>query len=258
MKIVGVGNSHIQCIRLALTRAERRLLDLGVQIEVVLMNEPHFRPLLQTDASRELKLNSTLRNEICSKSRDADLVFSCIGGNAHNVFGLARHPNLYDFVLPSNPQLDLLEGAQIIPSALVSQAVEQSGPYKLTRKCLEEVRGIVSGDLVHCESPPPIQDEDHLRSYAATFREQFEATGVSSATFRHKLWRIHSELVSLDCQRIGMAFLPCPSETLEPNGFLGQKAWGKDPTHANRWYGERVVEQIIRLRDPTFRFPEAA
>src|SRR2546430_12243633 len=126
MKLFGIGNSHIQCIRIAAATFRNVLSAERIEIETVVMNEPRFKPLREPvgkDGIDGFGLCAAIRDEI-KKSEGCDLIFSCIGGNDHNVFGLVEHPQPFDFVLEERPELPLCLGRECIPTQIVSAALE--------------------------------------------------------------------------------------------------------------------------------------
>jgi hypothetical protein len=197
-----------------------------------------YRPHLS--ARGEGGLNTVLRQDLAAEVRNVDLVVSCLGGNAHSVFGLLNHPQRYDFVLDAG---DIpTDGLEVIPRNLVRKALQEQMRSSLT--LFSVLRAAIDKPIVHCESPAPIPSETHIRAYPKLFAKKIDMFGVAPANFRLKLWKLQSEMYREFCTANNISFLPTPAETLDENGFLSSKAWGSDPTHGNSWYGERVIFQL--------------
>jgi hypothetical protein len=197
-----------------------------------------YRPHLS--ARSEGGLNPVLRQDLAAELRDVDLVVSCLGGNAHSVFGLLNHPHRYDFVFDAGDTPT--DGLEVIPRNLVRKALQEQMRSGLT--LFSVLRAAIDKPIVHCESPAPIPSESHIRAYPRLFAKKIDRLGVAPANFRLKLWKLQSEIYREFCAANDISFLPTPAETLDENGFLSSKAWGSDPTHGNSWYGERVIFQL--------------
>jgi hypothetical protein len=171
-------------------------------------------------------------------------VFSMIGGAAHNVMGMLVHPRRFDFVLPTQPSLPLDPAAEILPALAVRRVLQSQTAEYLA--LMSEVRRLCRNDMWHIESPPPYADAGRMHAdvpwgmYPGMCRE------ISPAALRYKLWRLHSHIVDEWCREAGVRFVPCPSETIDENGFMLPTYYG-DGAHANVSYGERVLEQMRRL-----------
>jgi len=101
--------------------------------------------------------------------------------------------------------------------------------------------------IVHIESPPPIPCQEHIRQYAGHFKERINQLGITPAIIRYKLWCLHSLVIRSACQSLDVSFLPVPKEIQDENGMMVQEAWGLDATHANSWYGDKVIHQLINF-----------
>jgi hypothetical protein len=227
-RCVVIGHSHGVAIQNA---ARKRALE-GPQF--LNMHEPQWATALNGSDPSAIEL-----------LRAAPAIFSCIGGNDHNILGLLDHPRPFDFVLPREPSLPLRGDGELVPVAIVRAAIEQFIRPRLAE--LATLRQIApSGVLFHLESPPPIPSGEHVARHPGIFREQIEQEArVAPRLLRYKLWRVHGELFEDACRDHDVTVIPAPAATRDPEGFLGEPFWNPDPTHGNVAYGEQVLRQII-------------
>ena len=169
-------------------------------------------------------------------------VVSCIGGNDHAVFGLLNHPRPFDFVLAGAPDLPLAAGAEILPARLVRATLRAR--MGVSVQLLTALRHRVPGALIHLEPPPPVPSADHIRAHPGVFAGKMAEHGIAPASLRYKLWRLHSAILSDLCRDLGVTLLPVPADTQDADGMLAADAWNPDPTHANAWYGARVLRDL--------------
>ncbi len=169
-------------------------------------------------------------------------VISCIGGNDHTVFGLLNHPRPFDFTLASEPDLPLSPDAEILPARLVRATLRAR--MGISVQLLTALRARVPGALIHLEPPPPVPSAAHIRAHPGVFAGKMAELGVSPATLRYKLWRLHSAILADLFRDLGVTLLPVPADTQDADGMLLQDGWNPDPTHANAWYGARVLRDL--------------
>jgi hypothetical protein len=250
VRLVGMGHSHVFAIKAAAAAYQADLASQGVRVETIRVgDEPHrdYRVRSLLGGTGGFDWSADMLAEIGKADAEADLVFSCFGGNAHNILGLVRHPRPYDFVLEDEPERPMAEDAEIVPAALIEDALAKQGGFPETIWCLRALRQAYRGTLVHCESPPQIPSEAHLLKYAGVFKEKFDQFGVAPAELRYKLWRLHSRLIRRECDALGILFLDAPPEMVDAQGFLVEPAWNPDTTHGNAVYGMAVIRQLTAL-----------
>ncbi|MES2999074.1 MAG: hypothetical protein V4787_00155 [Pseudomonadota bacterium] len=241
-RVLVIGHSHIVALQEAHADDEDGLRVRRPDLEF------DFIRLLRIVPGEEfprLDIDEQTLSEIAA--RPYDLIVAAMGGNGHNVFGLASHPVPFDFVLPEFPELPLEPAADHLPVALVRSCVRRPSENAFT--ALKVLRAGVSAPVVQIESPPPIPSEDYIRAHPGNYRGPIERTGVSPAVLRYKLWRLNSSLFQGFCSQAGIEFLPAPIESQDPQGMLVEIAWNEDPAHGNSWYGARVLRQLA------MRFP---
>lgn len=259
LKIFGFGFSHTVAIKQACNRYQNFLSQKGVEVKIINMHVPALQPWrtkAPANADDGFMLNQTLRNEL--QNHGADFVFSCIGGNAHNIFGLVNHPTVFDFVLAEKPDLPCNNDGYIVPYTVVKEALASVTTIELAGWLIKETQAVVGKIDVHVESPPPIPSEQHILKNPATFQEKIDQLGVSPRWLRYKLWRVHSQIFKEICGQNLINFLSVPSIAVDSEGFLKETMWGQDATHANILYGKCVLEQIVSQCIQGFRLPSAS
>ena len=242
--ILVIGQSHIAAIRSA-AKIRRESDPDRPRTRVIHTLEPRYAPELvgQGDATVfSPPLIEAIGDQI---ARHDPLIASVSGGNVHNGFALIRHPRPYDFLLSSEDGPPLDPEAEPISEALVRAALENGMGRDRLR--LREIRR-VTGDFIHLESPPPVEDSGYIAVQAdAYFKDGgIGDLGVAPAGLRYKMWRLHSRIVAGYCAELGVRFVPVPRETQDGKGFLLPHLAG-DATHGNAAYGEAVIRALEAL-----------
>ena len=134
-----------------------------------------------------------------------------------------------------------------MPSKLIEAALVTQGGFPETLWGLRAIRSAFEGKIIHCESPPPIFSNDYLMEYAGVFKASFEKFGISPPILRHKLWRMHSDLIRIECKNLDIQYLPSPPQFINEEGFLTDSGFGYDTSHANAAYGKALITNIINL-----------
>lgn len=260
LRLLCIGHSHLRCVREAAELAADSLSAAGITINTLVLQQPRMNPdLTAADPDAEW-LTDAQHHELLALAEDADDVLLSVGGNAHIVFGLVEHAQPFDFVM--DPVPTLATGRQPVPRALVHAALAGSSLYRrhsaLRHRLHGILRGAVRSPLAQIESPPPARDDAHIRRHPGFYRDLIAERGVAPAVLRHKLWRLHSALVAQDCHDHDIAFIAAPLAVQDAAGYLAAPALADDPTHANAWYGRRLIEQLVRRHRPEFALPEPA
>jgi hypothetical protein len=262
IRLAGFGYSHIFSILTA-----SKLLDLeglGVSVSATLLSQTGLPPIFLPDVAPELKFTPEFCDLLEAAAEGADVVFLCIAGNAHQTLSLVNHPMPFDFVLKERPGLPLNQQSEIVPSRLVAEALINQGGYVGSIRILKAFvkyfvdQEIPNRPIVQCALPPIIPSAAHIHQYPAHFRELIEQYGVTPELIRYKLWKLHSQLVEAECINLGIQYVAVPSSMLDEHEFLVKDAWPQDSVHANERYGIRVLEQLIRLKAPSFSLPDAS
>lgn len=228
------GHSHLNAINHAL---EVDPPELGVTFRTALLLHEKYAPAMQGDGA----IVGLFREHL--KSRAFRALALTVAGNDHNTLGLVNPPERFDFVLPQEPDLPLDPDARLVPAGTVVDSLQHLVRYSVM--FLNSVRAELADMPVFLlEPPPPISSATHIREFGGVFASAMDQYGVASANLRYKLWRVQSELYRAAADAAKMTFLPVPPEARDASGMLAEAAWGQDATHANRWYGERVLHQI--------------
>lgn len=226
-----IGHSHVACVALA---AENSRVPLRA------INFWEIQDAIHQDAGGP-RFSAAIEQEL--RQHDG-AIFSMIGGAAHGVLGILVHPRPFDFVLPGEPDLPMDPAAEILPARLVRSLLES-----LTNDYLNLMSALSSlgGDrLFHVEPPPPYADAVRMHADIPWSLYPGMLQKISPASFRYKLWRLHSQIMREWCARAGATFVPCPPQTMDETGFMRPQYYG-DGAHANEAYGECVLAQMRRL-----------
>jgi hypothetical protein len=241
-----IGLSHTHALRGAL-KSRPAAFQAGCEITHMLNAVPD-KQFLHTDGALK-HLNPVLRERLAGGDGGPRAVFSMVGGNAHNFMGLFQHPVPYDLVLPEQADLPFSSGADLVPYDYAARVLHALVLDELA--CLGALRRATPAPVHHLESPPPVFDNDFCKQNLPPvfLTERYARMDIAPPYFRYKLWRMHSRIVREECERSGIAFIPCPSASMDENGFL-QRACYIDPLHGNAEYGSLVLDQIAALLHP--------
>jgi hypothetical protein len=235
VRVLAIGQSNLAALtRAAQMMLQEKRLPSGFAIKFIQILEKRYKPSLVSGV-----LNHAIADEVRAQLVDADVVVSCLGGNAHSMFGLLNHPQPYDFVVDADP---LPRDRALVPAGLVRGALKESMDQGL--KLFSDLRMLIDKPMVHCESPPPVPSEIHIRKHPGVFANRIDQLGISPAKFRLKLWKLQSDIYREFCDANDIEFLPVPAAVFDETGAMCSKAWAADPTHGNAWYGEQVLNQI--------------
>ena len=248
MKLVGFGHSHILTLQFAAAQWKNEFDSIGVEISTNWLGDERFLEYRVHSSDKGIEgfdFGDEVKNQISGIDPAKDIVFSCFGGNAHNVLGLVRHPKPFDVRLEDDLFIHDVENDEVIPIGIVEEVMQAQGGFPETVWCLRALRNYHKGKLFHCESPPPIYDEEYLIKHAGVFSEMFEKNGVTHSSLRCKLWRIHSRLIRKECEALDINFIPTPSKFLSDTGFLTEDGLAQDTTHASKEFGRAVLHQLV-------------
>ena len=240
-----IGQSHVAAIRAA-AKAHRETYPDEPRTRVIHTREEVYAPEFEGVAAGDYanarfgpRLVAAIEDQL---ARHQPRVASVIGGNAHNVLALMRHPRPFDFLLSEEegPALDV--GAEIIPEALVRAALEDRLRPDFAR--LRLLRDVV-GPFVHVESPPPVRDEDFILERAESwFREHAQGEmAVAGVGVRWRMWRLLSRMMREAVERVGGRYMPVPEPVRDAEGFL-RLDHAADPTHGNAAFGAAVIAAL--------------
>ena len=171
-------------------------------------------------------------------------VFSAVGGSAHSVMAMVQQPRPFDFVLPSQPDLPIIEGAEITPFAAIRRTLAEALEEYL--HIMRLVCAQATGRVFHLEPPPPLEDGERVLQDVPWMFFPDLTRQVAPASLRYKCWRLHSELLQAFCTANGVEMIGVPREALDRRGFLKPEHY-LDAMHVNTSYGALVLAQMRRV-----------
>lgn len=223
-----IGHSHVACISEAAARSHDPIValnfwDLG-------------NPVIQDEAGPRLRADVEQRIH-----QHPGPVFTMMGGSAHTLLGLLVHPRPFDFVLPGQPDLPLMSDAEILPvSAIAATLLEESG-YYIALMC--SVAAVAQRPVAHLQAPPPHRDSARIARDVVWAMYPDMRQQVAPASFRYKMWCLHTQTIQQACVNAGIEFISCPTQAVDADGFLLEDYY-KDGVHANHAYGTLLIEQM--------------
>lgn len=255
------GHSHINCLvealegrrmepdvtwrSLQLRQRERRLKRDGID------RMEERREATLSDLSRMIwrlsgRGGPARPNLVPVVAKQGVLTVLSIRGIQHVFRGLPASERPYDFVLPEEPDLPLNPDAQLVPAEMVADYYRRV--FAGTFEHISQVQARVRHNVYHLEMPPPYGDADYIRSKIMGYSigTQMEGLEIAPALLRYKLWRIAARLYHEHCDSIGVTWVPCPPEVLQDGKYLHPDAWHEDAVHANSWFGERMLQALIK------------
>jgi hypothetical protein len=192
----------------------------------------------------------TLRKAIWIARRlpaDAGLFLSTLG-TYHNILGLLRSEQAYDFLLDPGDAPDPDARVQI-PHRVVASAFETHiAKPTLVRKMQESAKS----RIFLLSSPPPKQSNDFmLERFMSQKKKSYrgksvEEIGLERPATRLKLWLMEVRAMAKWAESENLEFVPPPSSAFDEDGFLHPRFYS-DATHANAQYGALVIEQICSI-----------
>jgi hypothetical protein len=176
-------------------------------------------------------------------------IFLSMLGTFHNILGLLRSGEDFDFLIDCDDAPDPAASARI-----PYRAVESAFAQHLTESVkILKLQAAAKSPLFLLSTPPPKQDngfilERFLRQKKQSYRGKGIAEyGVERPESRLKLWSLEARLTAAWAAGEGMHFVAPPGEALSSDGFLDVNFYADDATHANARYGALVVDQIMAV-----------
>ncbi len=244
LSFVGFGHSHIVALAKgchALQQQGRLFGGFAIGGDFNYLYQPALVPAV-SDTPREGSLNPEILARLARN--DPRFILLSIGGNEHNVLSIVQLYRRYDFILGEEPDLPLEPGAEILPEAVIRETLREWMAEALN--LLEALRRATKAPMAQIEPPPPLPTEQVMAHPQEFFDKAVEKSKLSSDCLRHKVWRVQAGIYRECCERIGVTYVPVPSELVDQRGTLVQAAWGRDATHANAWFGQRMIEEAMR------------
>lgn len=233
--IVVIGDSHVYAIKAALAKDAPE----QVSIEALRLASKKGDQIIG-----DLSLEDAL--DYIAPLGPGNLLALVIRGNHYNTLGLMQHPQPFDFLLPGLEQPS--DNVELIPCSLMRDffaSTLTSGYGKIYAKLAQAS----SAPVVCLEVPAPKKDAAHIMKGAESYfvARGITEVGVTPASIRLKLWSFQQEALQAFCAERGIRYLPSPSGTRDPEGFLERAYYAPDATHANAAYGALVLRQLEEL-----------
>lgn len=179
--------------------------------------------------------------------RAEDFVFSVVGGNQYAVLSTVQEPVDFDFLTSPHDQDIASDAAELVPYRAIVRNID-GGVRGSVGPVLQQMREATKAKLYHLAPPPPKADNDFiLEHFEGLFEELgLQARGPTRPSLRLKCWEVQLQSLSKLCEELGVTLIGPPRKALDPPGFLAPRYYARDVTHANRRYGEMVLNQILR------------
>lgn len=235
-KIIVIGDSHINAIRSASEKRGRNGRDDG-SIEFILLRRSHSRNGVHMGNTIE----ETIR--VISSCRSGDVIAISPRGSEHLKFSIIKHDSNFDYYTPDI--LSLPDEADIIPYSIIYDRFMKSAENEFTLH--NAIRKVWPGPLYRLCAPPPLGNNDHVAANADTYYRNRGVSfkGVNDPFFRLKAWKVELAVTQVECKIYDMRLLMPPASCLTTDGFLAEKVYGRDATHANAIYGDHVLQELI-------------
>ena len=244
LAICCAGNSHLHAIQWAL-RLGHPIAEKASVDAIYLNNLEAYKRQATSAAHRTVDYASSaeLRSHLGGTGAPVDVLVLSIHGNAHNFVALAMHRRPFDFVLETEPDLPLVDDAEIIPEAFVTDVL--AGTLGDSRAALESILSLWPDEkpAILVDAPPPLPAR-HVAAHPGVFADLLAERGIAPDRVRYKVWRRQCAMVRALADDLGLHYLPAPDEALSPDLSLRAELCHVDPTHANFRYGRLVLDQI--------------
>ena len=231
-----IGQSHCNSIAQALADHRGRFRSISVR---------RFKDKRPTEDA--ISIDDAI--ELVGSLPEDSGVFLAVLGGYHNLLGLVRSGETFDFFVDQSDTPDLQANVRVPHRAIVSAFEEQFDQAEKIRRLI----AAANCPLFLLSSPPPKRDNEFIferfkrpknRVYRGKLVEEF---GVERPESRLKLWRLEERLMSEWAESQGMQFVPAPRGAFDASGFLKEAYYEDDVTHANSGYGVLVLEQIAAI-----------
>ncbi|APE43438.1 hypothetical protein BOO69_08415 [Sulfitobacter alexandrii] len=171
---------------------------------------------------------------------EPDVVCLSIAGNKHNIMTLFEQPEPFTI---AGKQLDD-KSRTSIPLAVMKDAIAEKnrGTAKTFNKMHDE---FPNAKFIYICAPPPISDTSTIR-HLPEFFQKMSVNGYAPNKLRHAVYKLQSDWYEKLAEQNGAHFIPPPAEAVTEDGMLASEFCGGDPTHANRKYGDLVLNQILK------------
>lgn len=234
IRAVVIGQSHTVCM----SRAAAVYPDLACGISIFRLAGKLAVP---GDGSVSLQEAAGIARNLPTGTP----TFLSVAGGIHNVIGLVRHDQDFDFIFQPHTELEDLDETKVIPRRAMADTMDYH--VAKTSKFLG-IKKAASGPVFLISAPPPKGQNEFLLKKFAKARKEYHGkivvdVGVNTPRLRKKFWDLECERAKHWAQTCGIGYLDAPPEAMEDDGFL-QPQYYEDATHANMEYGALVLKQI--------------
>lgn len=225
--ILVIGNSHTTAVAAAARAGEERT------IEVVNLNI----------SDREVGHSKLVDAEMVKAGRRR-AIFSMFGGSEHLVLGLIELPQPFDLMTPTNAAID--PARTMITFSQMCAVLDTR--ISTARLNWARIRAAFDGPVWHIAPPPPFRALIGDPTLPAIFHEKL-AMGVAPAGVRQRLHEAQLSVLRSATAAYRIKLVEPPRAVADEEGFLLERYWSREPTHANMAYGALVLDQIKELVD---------
>lgn len=175
-------------------------------------------------------------------------LFLSIPGSYHNIIGLVRSQVDYDFLL--RPEDEIAKGCHLIPHRVIADGFDH---HLQAETLVPKLRQVASCRVYVLACPPPKRDNEFmmkrlLAKWNKPYRGQdIAANGLSRPELRRKLWVLECERLKAWASQIDIDYVGAPQACFDADGFLAEKFYASDATHANEEYGRLVLQLVSTL-----------
>lgn len=235
-RAIVIGHSHCEAIAQALAEARESFGAISV-----------YR--LQDKRPSEHSISLSEACELAADASPDDRIFLSVLHGYHNLLGLVRSGDAFDFFLHPDERPD--PDAKVrVPHRAIASA------FDAQFEDVDKIRALItcaSCPIFLVSAPPPKWSnefilERFMRPKNRVYRNKVvEDFGVEKAESRLKLWLLEERLMAQWADSLGMRFLPAPPAAFDDRGFLKEIYYDDDVTHANSGYGALVLRQIAEI-----------
>ena len=171
-------------------------------------------------------------------------------GNQHLSRFLFAPDPLIDFYLNDNDKV--VPGARLVPKSLINRLFDGKAALVKVLLRLREVEGC---KVVVCGTPPPKKDGKKYReilqldkrygSQAKELNIDLATIPLTPGSIILKMWTMIQAHLKQAAEEGGALFVESPPEARDEDGFLSERFWVHDATHANGVYGKMLLKQIV-------------
>lgn len=248
-QLVGFGHSHISTYLRAWMSRQKNETTGDNNISFVRLGHKNFGENFET-IDRVRQVSPLLQRRIIHILRrdKPDAIFCALMGNEYNSLAMVRHPEPFAVEHPSiGPVLsEAGETLPVIPYALMRaqlSEVAENNALLLWRAITKEA----DCPVYLLPPPPPIASETHIKQFPGQFGKLVKKFGLNPPETRRKMWLTYRDVLrAAAAADPDTTFIDLPDEIFE-NGFLAERFWQGDPTHANEGYGQIMLDRIFAM-----------